>query len=240
MFNTIHHFRQVLSEYCVQDDFEIKRLKNASWRYTTTCAVNGCSWRIHASHLDDKNTVMIKTLNDRQCCQKVHKNQEALTAWMTTRFRRMIKDTPDVKVSFLIKEIFRIYGLQIPTYTLYRAKNQILNKTDKQHIQSYNKLYSYGYVVRKRNPGSMAKMRIVTPTLGGPTVFQRLFISFEAQKLSFLRGYRPFLGLGGCHLKGAYSGMLLLAIAMDANNRVYPIALCVCVKENQKRVGAGS
>ncbi|KAL5865927.1 hypothetical protein ACOSQ3_003441 [Xanthoceras sorbifolium] len=117
---------------------------------------------------------------------------------------------------------------------LREAKNQVLNKTDKEHIQSYNKLYSYGYVVRQRNPGSMVLLRTVTPTLGGLKLFQRLFISFEAQKSGFLKGCRPFLGLDGCHIKGSYSGMLLSAIAIDANNGVYPVALCVCEGESKE------
>ncbi|KAL5758558.1 hypothetical protein ACOSP7_021169 [Xanthoceras sorbifolium] len=39
----------------------------------------------------------LKTLNDRHCCQNVHKNQEASIAWVATKFRRMIEDTPDLK-----------------------------------------------------------------------------------------------------------------------------------------------
>ncbi|KAK2656610.1 hypothetical protein Ddye_009662 [Dipteronia dyeriana] len=41
------------------------------------------------------------------------------------------------------------------------------------------------------------------------------------------KGGGPFIGLDGCHLKGPYEGILLCAIAIDANYGVYPVALGV-------------
>ncbi|KAL5812540.1 hypothetical protein ACOSQ3_027490 [Xanthoceras sorbifolium] len=35
-----------------------------------------------------------------------------------------------------------------------------------------------------------------------PAHFQRFFLSFYAQKMGYLEGCRPFIGLDGCHLKG--------------------------------------
>ncbi|KAI9195136.1 hypothetical protein LWI28_012105 [Acer negundo] len=138
----------VLRDYVVQEGFELKRIKNAKERYTAECVYEGCSWRIHASPIDDRTGFMIKTMNDRHCCQKVHKNQEANASWVAHRFRAMIEENPEITVKLLGREIQRIYGLSIPTYTLYRAKNRVLNKAEKEHVTSYNSFYSYGYCVR--------------------------------------------------------------------------------------------
>ncbi|KAL3538143.1 hypothetical protein ACH5RR_001509 [Cinchona calisaya] len=57
--------------------------------------------------------------------------------------------------------------------------------------------------------------------------FLRLFISFKAQKDGFLKGCRPFIGFGGCYLKGPYGGTLLTVIALDGNNSLFPLAFVV-------------
>ncbi|KAK3225582.1 hypothetical protein Dsin_005444 [Dipteronia sinensis] len=174
---------------------------------------------------------MIKTLQDKHCCQKVSKNQEANAVWVASRFKILIEEEPDVKASVLAKKILKIYGITIPSYTLYRAKYRVLEKTKLEYSKCYDKLYKYGYPVEERNPGSMAFIRTIVPDLGGLTRFQRFFLSFSTQKAGVLFGCRPFIGLDGCHLKGRHQGVLLSAIAIDANNGVFPLAICIAEGE---------
>ncbi|KAI9182004.1 hypothetical protein LWI28_020981 [Acer negundo] len=68
LFKDLYHFRQVLRDFVVQEGFRLQRIKKDRNRYTTLCAFEGCSWRIHASPIEDKTTFMIKTLQDRRCC----------------------------------------------------------------------------------------------------------------------------------------------------------------------------
>ena len=60
-----------------------------------------------------------------------------------------------------------------------------------------------------------------------------MFLSFEPQKVGFLEGYRPFIGVDGCHLKGPFGGVLLSAVSLDANSGLFPLAVCICEKETQ-------
>ncbi|KAL5770339.1 hypothetical protein ACOSP7_014493 [Xanthoceras sorbifolium] len=207
------HFNQDFTVLSSSDDevgFELKRIKNARERFTAKCGVAGCNWRIHASRVDSRSSFMIKTLTNRHCCMKVHKNQEANAVWVARRFKVLIEENSEINIQFLGKEIHRIYGLTLPKYTLYRAKNRVLNVIDDEHQRSYNKLYIYGFVVRN--------------------IF---FLSFEAQKLGFLQGCRPIIGLDGCHLKGIFPGVLLAAVGLDANNGVFPIAICIAEGETK-------
>ncbi|KAK2642842.1 hypothetical protein Ddye_024605 [Dipteronia dyeriana] len=58
-------------------------------------------------------------------------------------------------------------------------------------------------------------------------------LSFQALKQGFLEGCRPFIGLDGCHLKGPYGGVLLSAVALEANSGIFPLAICICEKETK-------
>ncbi|KAK3219494.1 hypothetical protein Dsin_013464 [Dipteronia sinensis] len=117
------------------------------------------------------------------------------------------------------------------------AKYRVLEKTKLEYSKCYDKLYKYGYAVKERNPGSMAFIRTIVPDFGGPTRFQRFFLSFYAQKAGFLFGCRPFIGLDGCHLNGRHQGVLLSAIAVDANNGVFPLAICIAEGECKESWG---
>ncbi|KAL5784528.1 hypothetical protein ACOSQ2_006920 [Xanthoceras sorbifolium] len=237
LFQNLQHFRQVIRDFAVQDGFQLRRVKNERDRYTAECAYEGCGWRIHASPIDDRKTFMIKTLQPEHSCLKLHKNQEATAVWVASRFKELIESNPDIEVKFLGNEIHRIYGLTLPVWTLYRAKHRVLDKTDVVNCKSYSMLYKYGRIIMEQNPGSLVKVKTVTPVPDGPTMFLRLFVSFKAQKEGFLNGCRPLLGLDACYLKGKFPGVLMSAIGIDANNGVFPVAWCVAEGESKQSWG---
>lgn len=41
-----------------------------------------------------------------------------------------------------------------------------------------------------------------------------------------------FIGIDGTYIKKPYAGILMLVIALDAKNGVYPLALCMIDVEN--------
>jgi hypothetical protein len=44
-------------------------------------------------------------------------------------------------------------------------------------------------------------------------------------KEGFINGWRPFIGINGCHLKVPYEGVLLFVVALDENNGLFLIAM---------------
>ena len=63
--------------------------------------------------------------------------------------------------------------------------------------------------------------------------FKRMYVRYNAQKVGFLGGCRPLVGLNGCHLKGKFGGHILSATARDRNDSIFPIALGVVEQENK-------
>ncbi|KAK2647567.1 hypothetical protein Ddye_015056 [Dipteronia dyeriana] len=82
-------------------------------------------------------------------------------------------------------------------------------------------------MVQQCNPGSAVFIHLQEPK----STFQRFFVGFEAQRLGFIEGCRPFIDIDGYHLKGPYGGVLLSAVALDANSGLFPIAFCICEGE---------
>ncbi|KAK3195520.1 hypothetical protein Dsin_026830 [Dipteronia sinensis] len=119
------------------------------------------------------------------------------------------------------------FNVVVETQRLYKAKKRALVVLLKEHEASFQHLRPYAIMVQQCNPGSAAYIHLLDKT----STFQRMFVSFEAQKKSFLMGCRPFLGIDGCHLKGPYGGVILSRIGLDANNSLYPLAYCICKGE---------
>ncbi|GKA57001.1 transposase, MuDR, MULE transposase domain protein [Tanacetum coccineum] len=80
--------------------------------------------------------------------------------------------------------------------------------------------------LEKKNQGTVT--RIKTDDNG---VFEMLFIAIGASIRTFLNYLRPVLMIDAAHLKGIYKGTNLVAVAMDGNNQIVPIAFGICKGE---------
>ncbi|GJU39867.1 transposase, MuDR, MULE transposase domain protein [Tanacetum coccineum] len=58
-----------------------------------------------------------------------------------------------------------------------------------------------------------------------------LFIAIGASIRTFLNYLRPLLIIDASHLKGLYKGTNLVAVGMDENNQIVPIAFGICKRE---------
>ncbi|KAL5744179.1 hypothetical protein ACOSQ2_027295 [Xanthoceras sorbifolium] len=230
LFRSFGHFRQVFLDYSIQEGFRHKRLKNEFRRITCVYAADDCQWRVHGSPTYDRVSYMLKTLKDEHNCLSVDTNKDVTSNWIGEKFKKLIKENPYMNINVLGSIVLRNFGVTVPDHTLYRAKTYTLNIGNEDHKKSYDKLYKYGHIFREKNPGSSCYLDTIrynsNPNI--PAHFQRFFLSFYAQKMGYLEGCRPFIGLDGCHLKGQLEGILLCAIAIDVNCGVYPVALDVC------------
>lgn len=64
-------------------------------------------------------------------------------------------------------------------------------------------------------------------------MFKRLYICLGHLKMRFLEGYKPFIGLDGCFLKGKY-GMPLTSVGCDVNWQI--IHLFISYREGNLKI----
>ncbi|GJR37923.1 retrotransposon-related protein [Tanacetum coccineum] len=64
-------------------------------------------------------------------------------------------------------------------------------------------------------------------------VFKRIYICLRALKLGFRAYRRDMLGLDGAFMKGSFSGQVLVAVGIDSNNRIYPLAYALVEAESK-------
>ncbi|KAE8663759.1 Nucleobase-ascorbate transporter 4 [Hibiscus syriacus] len=111
--------------------------------------------------------------------------------------------------------------LAIDCYTkvIRIKKDDCFDTKEDLKIALYTKCVEDGYQL-KVNKSS--KDRFETKYRDGR--FELLFIAIGAAIRSFITCMRPVIIVDGAHLKGRYLGVNLLAVAMNANNGILPIA----------------
>ena len=80
--------------------------------------------------------------------------------------------------------------------------------------------------LREINPGTIAEY------ISHEGHFMQLFIAHAFSIQGFIKGCQPVLAIDSCHLSEPYKGALLSAIAYDADDGMFPLALGVVSSEN--------
>ncbi|GAA0155538.1 hypothetical protein LIER_38109 [Lithospermum erythrorhizon] len=90
-----------------------------------------------------------------------------------------------------------------------------------------------GQHVIESNRATKYYVKIVDIDDGKPE-FQRWYICWKACIEGFKSGCRKLVGVDGCHLKTKRGGHLLVAVGIDPNNNIFPIAYGVDEVDNKK------
>ncbi|XP_077240353.1 putative protein FAR1-RELATED SEQUENCE 10 [Tasmannia lanceolata] len=116
---------------------------------------------------------------------------------------------------------------------MYNAMNMILEIKCGNVEDSYRILPAFEVEIMDRNPGSyMHVFRHKNLRPRGDDKFARLFWTFGPCVRPF-RTSRPIILVDGTHLRRKYLGILLIAIDVDGNNDLYPLAFEVVETENE-------
>ena len=115
---------------------------------------------------------------------------------------------------------------------VYRAKRKAREFILSDERLQYRKLRDYAEMIRVIDVGSKVILQTEITKPNTQPKFKRMYVRYNAQKVGFLEGCRPPVGLDGCHLKGKFGGHILLATARDGNDNIVPTALGVVEQEN--------
>ncbi|XP_043725975.1 uncharacterized protein LOC122672580 [Telopea speciosissima] len=234
-FKNVHHFREVLEDYEVQKGFKTLGQKNEKSRVTAVCAGNGCVWRIHASVMPrDRITFVVKTLVDMHTCKREVSNLNVTSKWIAKKLASNLRAGLAMSNKVMKNMLKEKYNVDTTNMRLYRTRWSARDEIDGSHAKSFNKLESYGDMIKAKNPSNSYVIQYQNGNIYGEEdaygvmrvipQFKRMYICFDARIQGFLKGCRPFIGLDGCHLKGLYGGVLVSAISVNGNNGIFPVA----------------
>lgn len=124
----------------------------------------------------------------------------------------LIRTNPNIKARVLQEMICANQRLEVPKSRIYIGKRFALKSIREDH--------------------KFAFMKCNTDASLEDPIFEQFCLSFAAQIEGFIANCRPYIELNGYHLRGAYRGVLLTAVALDANNMIFPLAIAVVDSKN--------
>ncbi|XP_024961927.1 uncharacterized protein LOC112502287 [Cynara cardunculus var. scolymus] len=212
---------------CVHKNFQMKVKKSSKHRYEVVChSDSDCSWRLMAVSIDGTSIFQVRKLHDEHTCSRsqVHPNHRNANKKVLGHI--LADSLKDCRRVYGGKEIMEYvnqrFNISISYHQAWRAKMYAMQLLRGTPESSFNLLPVYCHNLKLANPG------IVTEIALDPVGrFDMLFVALGCSMRSFLGHMRPLLIMDDAHLKGPYVGTMFLAVGMDGNNGIVPIAMGV-------------
>ncbi|XP_057785642.1 uncharacterized protein LOC131003177 [Salvia miltiorrhiza] len=130
----------------------------------------------------------------------------------------------------MIDEMLRLFGIEMGYKFALRSRDIAIEMMYGAFEQSYQRLPTYLYLLRERNPGTLYDVQ--TSTLTGE--FRYMFLALGQSIHAFKHHLRPVIVVDGTHLKGKNKGVLFIAVTKDGNEGVFPLAIGLGPIENDE------
>ncbi|RVX16585.1 hypothetical protein CK203_006028 [Vitis vinifera] len=204
--------------------FEYKYKKNSPTHMSVKCSVDGCPWKITAHVVEGNVILRVHTyqvnhnhIAQDECSSKVKVSSKRGAVVVEDVFRT----TPDYLPRQICKDFERDHGVQLTYNQAWHLKEKAKERIFGVPRDSYTFLPWLCHRLREINPGTIAEY---TSQEGH---FMQLFIAHAFSIQGFIMGCRPVLAIDSCHLSGPYKGALLSAIAYNADDGMFLLALGV-------------
>ena len=225
-------FRKALREYVIQHHIDVKWKLNEKKKISVHCK-NNCGWRIYASMVTGECTFEIKTLYPECTCPLTFKNGQVTSAYVAKRYLEDFGKNPNWEVSGVKHHVMQKISIDLSLSQVYRSRKAARELITGNEEAQYGLLRDYAEMILRTDVGSRVILQTEMDNENAEPKFKRMYIRYNAQKVGFLGGCRPFIGLDGCHLKGRFGGQLLSATAKDGNDNIFLVAMAVVEQENK-------
>ncbi|KAL2896378.1 Heat shock 70 kDa protein 6 [Bienertia sinuspersici] len=233
-FNSTELFKDTVNRYAAVSRYSIRWTKSYKMQKLATKCKKGCPWYVYASWSGDKTCFVVKSVKPTHHCNRQDfENRQCRPKWLAREFMMQYKLDPNWPKKALAKAVMEKFGVRLESWACYRVKREAHRPLHGSLQHHYMKVGSYLKELLKNDPDTLVEVATVNPeNEGEPPVFQRRYMSLSGLRKGFLNGCRPVLCVDGCFLKTFLRGQLLVAVARDGNNQMFPVSWAVVESED--------
>ena len=173
-------------------------------------------------------------MTDDCTCPRSFKNSKATSTYVAKRFIKDFSKNPNWEVSGVHNHVMQNLSVDLSVNQVYRSKRKTRDLINGDEQLQYGVLRDYAQMISTVDKGSRVILQTEMAEETSQPKFKRMYVRFNAQKVGFLGGCRPFIGLDGCHIKHIFGGKILSATAKDANDNIFPVAMAVVEQETKE------
>ncbi|GJZ24592.1 transposase, MuDR, MULE transposase domain protein [Tanacetum coccineum] len=207
----------------LREAFQYAVIKSCPQRYSVKCAQPDCKWNVYTRKVKIGNKFTVSNCKDIHTCSKTQINPNHRNATMKLLGNILLDKMRDSNRVYKVKDIqhdMRVdWKIDISYKRSWGGRNMALQILNGSHEDSFSQLSYYYYNLKLANEGTVTHIHT-----DANVRFEMLYVGFRFAIISFLRYMRPLIIIDGAHIKGNYLGTNLLAVGMDGNNHIIPLA----------------
>jgi hypothetical protein len=237
VFHTLEHVKYFLQDYVVRvhRPYRVTHCDKAK-QYTVLCK-SRCGWGVWVRKMSNEKW-RIRNVKQPHTCRslkvkKVH--PQNTTHYLGRRIVAVVRVDSDTSVSSLIETIRGFTSYRVKYSKAWRAKQQAIQLLWGDWKEAYNQVPRILSAMKHFNPGLRWYPhvgRIVDDVDGIPkATLQRVFWCFP-QSCEVFKHCRPLVLVDGTFLTGKYRGVLMIAVGVDPDNQIVPLAFALAEGEN--------
>ncbi|GKD03639.1 hypothetical protein Tco_1178613 [Tanacetum coccineum] len=148
----------------------------------------------------------------------------------------LLHTNPQIPIKAVQEHMKKQFQVGVSKTKAFRAKAKAEVHLRGDQEQQYALLWDYCHALKKANPNTTVKIDVYRAHNPHENVrrFKRIYVCLGALKDRFRASRRQLLGLDGAFMKEDYPGQLLIAMSVDANNGIYPVAYGIVESESKK------
>ena len=116
---------------------------------------------------------------------------------------------------------------------MYRSNRKAKDLINVDEQLQYGVLRDYAQMINTVDKGSRVILQTEITDETSQSKFKKMYVRFNTQKVGFLGGCMPFIGLDVCHVKHRFGGQILFATTNDANENIFSVAMAVVEQEKK-------
>lgn len=205
-------------------------------RYVIKCKDPKCGFKLRASWRKKTNKWEIGNMNDHTCVsQEMTQDHHKLSYNVICEsVKSLLHMDTSITVKVIIAHIREKFNYTVSYRKAWRARNKAIESIYGNWEESYQELPQWLMVMEKDLPGTIIDFQTDPSTeVVNETVFKRLFWAFRPC-ISGFEFCKPIVQIDATWLYGKYKGTLLLAVAQDGNNKIFPIAFAIVEGETKE------
>jgi hypothetical protein len=230
VFESVDLVRRAIREYNCQNRWDIKMPVNDRQRIGEKC-VGGdkeeCTWYLWASYDSRTKCWQIKRYDGEHTCSKKWRIHAFTTNFLADKYLEAFRADQDMNMKSFSRMVQKEWNMTPSRSKLQRARRLAMTVIYGDEEGQYKLLWDYANEIRRSNPGSSFFL-----SLDENSRFRRAYMSLEASKRGFLQGCRPIIFIDGCFIKTRYRGQLLVALGIDPNDCIFPLAIAAVEVED--------